>query len=358
MTEPYLVSVILPTFNRAHFLERAIESVLRQTHSDLELIVVDDGSTDSTREVVTQFCSRDSRVRYVFQDNQGVSIARNHGLRLVSGKYIALLDSDDAWKPWKLEVQLACLKHLPQAGMIWTDMEAIDPEGNVFDPKYLRKMYSAYKWFRPEDLFVENHSLNEFSSSIPEIFADAKVYVGDIFSQMIMGNLVHTPTVMVRRERADQVGGFDESLRTAGGDFDFHLRTCKEGPVAFIDVSSIYYQCGMADRRTHPSRSVYIARNYLSTISKQLTKNRERIQLPHHMISYALWKAHAWIGEAELDLDNNSSARRHLAVSLRYRFERRSLLLFALSLLPITAARALRSFYAKIKRLINEKMSK
>ncbi|MDZ7759996.1 MAG: glycosyltransferase family A protein [Desulfovermiculus sp.] len=100
-----LISVIIPTHNRAPVLPRAVHSVLSQTHSHLELIVVDDGSEDETSEFMARV--QDPRVRYVRQGHQGVAGARNSGIRKAHGQYIALLDSDDSWEAWKLEIQLA-----------------------------------------------------------------------------------------------------------------------------------------------------------------------------------------------------------------------------------------------------------
>ena len=105
-----LVSVIIPTYNRAMRCKTAVESVLSQTHENVEVIVIDDGSRDNTREVI---CGMDGRVRYIYQSNAGVSAARNRGLEEATGDYIAFLDSDDSWLPWKLEAQLSTLRAFP-----------------------------------------------------------------------------------------------------------------------------------------------------------------------------------------------------------------------------------------------------
>jgi glycosyltransferase involved in cell wall biosynthesis len=311
-----LVSVVIPTYNRAHVVTRAIDSVLSQTHRDLEVIVVDDGSTDDTEKVLTTRYAHDSRVSYVRQENQGVCSARNTGLRNINGAYVALLDSDDLWKPWKLELQLAALEAIPDAGMVWTDMEAIGPDGHVIKPNYLHTMYGAYKWFPAERLFSAQRTL-------PAALAGAAsgtltVWSGDIYSAMIFGNLVHTSTVLLRRERIDQVGLFDVSLQRSGEDYDFHLRTCREGPVAFIDVSSISYQVGMPDQLTAPEFSIYLARNFLTTVSKYLELDRDRLRPDPALLRQKLAETHYWLGEAELDCGNNRRARQHLCTSLRH----------------------------------------
>lgn len=102
-----MVSVIIPTYNRAELLKRSIQSVLEQTYSDLELIIVDDGSTDDTEKVVSAL--NDSRIRYIKQKNQGACVARNLGIDNARGEYIAFQDSDDVWHRNKLEVQLEAL---------------------------------------------------------------------------------------------------------------------------------------------------------------------------------------------------------------------------------------------------------
>jgi glycosyltransferase involved in cell wall biosynthesis len=113
------ISVVIPTFNRARVLERAIESVLIQDFRDFELIVVDDGSTDSTREILEKVANCEGeRVRCVFQENRGVSSARNLGIRASSGQWVAFLDSDDEWLIHKLSLQVAFAEKNPEVSII------------------------------------------------------------------------------------------------------------------------------------------------------------------------------------------------------------------------------------------------
>jgi glycosyltransferase involved in cell wall biosynthesis len=117
MTENPWVSVIIPTWNRAHFVSAALSSVLAQTFTDLEAIVVDDGSDDGTAGWATTLA--DPRVRYVRQANQGAGAARNHGVRLARGRLIGFLDSDDLWSPDKLRLQTGFLKTHPDIDMVF-----------------------------------------------------------------------------------------------------------------------------------------------------------------------------------------------------------------------------------------------
>lgn len=123
-----LVSVIIPTYNRADYIGETIESVLNQTYSPLEIIVIDDGSTDKTREVVANYLPR---VRYIWQENAERGAARNHGLRIASGKFIAFLDSDDVWLPNKIEEDLKIFNSNPEAGLVYSDIQIIGADGKL-----------------------------------------------------------------------------------------------------------------------------------------------------------------------------------------------------------------------------------
>lgn len=116
-----IVSVIIPTCNRASYLEKAISSVLEQSFAFFELVVVDDGSDDETKEVIKNF--RDKRLKYIYQENRGVAAARNTGLHMAGGKFAAFLDSDDYWLPGKLERQMKFMQEsgfkISQTNEIW-----------------------------------------------------------------------------------------------------------------------------------------------------------------------------------------------------------------------------------------------
>ncbi|MGS0999218.1 glycosyltransferase family 2 protein [Rhodanobacter sp. UC4451_H18] len=315
-----LVSVVIPTFNRAYCLARTLDSVLAQTHAELEILLVDDGSTDETAELVRQRYGDEPRLHYITQPNAGVAAARNHGLRLARGEFVALLDSDDFWQPWKIELQLRCMQQFPELGMVWTDMEAIDPNGRVFNRAYIRTMYSTYALFPQDQLFPHSVPLRSVAPSMEAVVGTASLRMGMIFSQMIMGNLVHTSTVLIRRERLEKVAAFDETLRYSGEDYDFHLRTCRHGPVGFVDLPTIQYQRGMPDRLTRSEYRIHTATNFLRTITPFIESARSEIHLPRRMIEGALADAHEWIGELQFEANDMAAARAHLFASIRHRW--------------------------------------
>src|SRR3989339_706645 len=121
------VSVVIPAYNREELLPETIESVLAQTFQDFEIIVVDDGSTDNTREVISAF-----PVRYYYQENQGVSAALNKGAELSRGEYLAFLGSDDIWLRDTLEKQVTVLDNNPGLGLVFGQLNMMDEDGKIF----------------------------------------------------------------------------------------------------------------------------------------------------------------------------------------------------------------------------------
>ena len=133
-----MISVIIPVYNRARYIKECLESALSQTCKDFEIILVDDGSTDNLKEVIEPYMSK---IRYIYKENGGAASARNAGLRNAGGEYIAWLDSDDKWLPFKLELQVKILEKLPNAGFIYSDFSCFsDKKGKISD-SYLREYF-------------------------------------------------------------------------------------------------------------------------------------------------------------------------------------------------------------------------
>ena len=136
-----LVSVIIPVYNVAPYLEEALESVINQSYNNLEILVIDDGSTDGSEIICEEYAARDKRIRVIYQVNGGLSDARNTGLDLAAGEYIAFLDSDDAYRSNMIEVMLRavmryqadiiicrCLRRPKRSGSIWTRETTASPD--------------------------------------------------------------------------------------------------------------------------------------------------------------------------------------------------------------------------------------
>jgi len=193
------VSVVLPTYNRAHIVGQAMKSVLGQTFRDFELIVVDDGSTDVTQDVVAGF--KDPRVRYVAHDsNRGLSAGRNTGARAARGRYIANQDSDDLWMPEKLAREIVALETAPSSvGVAYSRLEKTFPDGR--------------KVFLPAD--------------------GCSPTSGDLHRKLLEGNFITMQVSLIKKECFEAVAGFDESI-PALQDWDFWLRVSKQYEFVYV----------------------------------------------------------------------------------------------------------------------------
>lgn len=200
---PPLVSVIIPTYNRAAMVQQAIASVLAQTFTDFECIVVDDGSPDDTAAALQPLVAA-GRIRYVRQANAGLSAARNHGIREARGAYITFLDDDDIYEPDKLAKQAAYLDAHPDAMLV-------------------------HCWFTKFSEQAANLGLRK-----PDWF-QGQLYPA-ILSYWRM--LMATPCVMLRREVFDVIGGFDESLRYAE-DLDMWRRVARHYAFYIVPASLV-----------------------------------------------------------------------------------------------------------------------
>ncbi len=195
-----LVSVVIPTYNREKYLQKALSSVLAQTYQCLEIIVIDDGSTDNTGKIVRSF-KKD--IRYIYQENQGVSTARNVGIRNSQGDFIAFLDSDDYWFPEKTELQIALFHKHPEYGMVASRCASIRLDGSY-------------------------RETNRRGSS------------GWVLEQLFRANFIRTSSAIIRKECFDKVGLFDEGLKECE-EYDLWLRIAAQYPIGFINRSLAVY---------------------------------------------------------------------------------------------------------------------
>jgi glycosyltransferase involved in cell wall biosynthesis len=205
------VSVVMPAYNHARYLPRAIESVLGQTYPDLELIVVDDASTDDTAAVLTGYGDRVRVVRLA--TNLGISGARNAGLREARGRYLAFLDADDLWVPEKLELQVGVLESEPDVDVVHGLITIVDDDLNVLED--------------------ETEAVLRFYRN-----AQARGYSYETFVRWAACNI---DTVVVRRECIDSVGGFDDEMRNCE-DRDWFFRLVRRHRFHLIELPLALYR--------------------------------------------------------------------------------------------------------------------
>ncbi|MGB9667721.1 MAG: glycosyltransferase family 2 protein [Thermosulfidibacteraceae bacterium] len=199
-----LVSVVIPTYNRASLLIRAIESVFSQSYKNFEIIVVDDASTDNTREVVSKFLD-DPRVVYIRNEkNMGVSASRNRGIRYGRGEFVAFLDSDDYWLRDKLRKQVEIIMSDDDVGMVYTGERFIDEEGRII------------------------------RDEIPK-------YSGFVYHVLLSKNFISPSSTLLRKEVFEKVGFFREDMNYRE-DYEFFLRVAKNYKIAYVkDILTIRY---------------------------------------------------------------------------------------------------------------------
>lgn len=197
------VSVVIPTYNSARYLAEAVDSAVNQTFKDIEILVIDDGSTDETQNLVRRY---GVAVRCIIQENKGVAVARNHGIDESRGRYVAFLDADDAWQPEKLEKELAALEGHGEFQACHTAMQIVD------------------------------------GRSLPFVVARRNDGVSTLEALLLRGNVVGTPsTVICRRLLFSKVGAFDPGLSQCA-DWDMWVRLATVTEFLYLDEPLVNYR--------------------------------------------------------------------------------------------------------------------
>lgn len=201
------ISVVIPTYNRYGVLKRAIHSVLAQTHKPKEIIIIDDGSNDKTSQIIKEF----PQINYYYQENAGVSSARNLGIKYSKSKWIAFLDSDDEWHKDKLQEHIFFHKQHPQVLMSYTDEKWMRDDKEVKLPKKFHKVG------------------------------------GEIFCECLSHCIIAPSATLISKDLLDDIGDFDESLEVCE-DYDLWLRVAIQNSIGLIDKKLITKYGGSEDQ--------------------------------------------------------------------------------------------------------------
>jgi len=211
-TQNELISIIIPSYNSGKFLGEAIESAVNQTYKNIEIIIVNDGSTDNTEEIAKQWQKRDKRIRYLkHKENKGLSAARNTGIRTSKGDFIALLDADDVWMKDKLEKQIEKIRK--EADIVYSNAILINEKGKKLEDTLWKKVKTAPYAGRDclESLFQKNF-------------------------------MIPASSLIFKKEVIKEIGGFDEKLKSAE-DYDFCLRALAHGyNINYVGSPLLFYQ--------------------------------------------------------------------------------------------------------------------
>ena len=243
-----LISIVIPCFNQAKYLDESIESVRAQTHSSKELIVIDDGSTDNTAQVVSRYPD----VKLVRQSNMGLAAARNSGIKASSGDYLVFLDADDYLEPNALAAGLGCLKKYPECAFAWGRYRIRNAQGKVCEPGQISDRH------------------------------------GDAYARLLCGNhIAMHATVIYRREPLKIVGGFDARL-SACEDYDLYLRIARR-------FSIVSHEEVVAEYRRHADNMSLDSPMMLAAALRALEAQRAYVDdNPNYKVAYAsgirFWK--------------------------------------------------------------------
>jgi len=273
------VSVVIPTYNRVGIITKAIDSVLRQTYQDFEIIVVDDGSTDTTREVLTDY---DPRIRYTFKENGGIASARNYGIPAARGEYVAFLDSDDFWREEKLERQLACFSEHSEYGMVATRCSEITVEGlltaEITEGRYRKQNRAGRSGWVYADLFARN--------------------------------FIRTSSAMIRKSCLDYVGYFDETLPVCE-EVDLWLRIARHCPIGFINETLTVYTDNPEGVSTDrfPGREIWI---------RVLQKNYDPARIPEKVYRKRMSRLYDHAGIYRQRRGEQTKAKEHFQNALKF----------------------------------------
>ncbi len=259
MYQRSLVSVVIATRNYGQYISHAITSVVQQTYPHWELIIVDDGSTDATPAVVAKWCDN-PRIRYYRLEGAGQSQAKNLGIRLSQGEFIAFLDADDLWLPDKLTKQVACLRQHPAAGVAYTRRILIGPDGTaIAEPNGTSSIDYPSGW---------------------------------ILDRLLIRNFVCFSSSIVRKTVFDHIGLFDES-RTMAIDYDLWLRVARHYRFVCIDEPLVQYRTGHNNLSRRVDERGQIA---LSIIQKLMTNSDVKEHIPHSIMKTANFSIFCTLG--------------------------------------------------------------
>lgn len=223
------VSVVIPAYNRARRLPQAIDSVLAQGVAGLEVIVVDDGSTDDTRSVVEAY---GDRVRYTYQSNAGVGAARNTGMRQATGEFVAFLDSDDRWHAFKLSAQLALLDQRPDVGLVFSDFVIEKSEGAFQENGASLWAGRALDFPEMQRLVLERPRTGAGRQWPADTIA---CWSGPMYRQLLTELPILTSSVVVRRSVLDATIRYAEGV-VLFEDWEFFARVARRSHVGYLAV--------------------------------------------------------------------------------------------------------------------------
>ncbi|MFM2052465.1 MAG: hypothetical protein RL456_502 [Pseudomonadota bacterium] len=327
-----LISVVIPAYNAQRTLREAIDSVRAQTWPNLEIVVVNDGSTDGTGAMLDALAGRGLRV--IHQPNGGLAQARRAGVEVARGRWIALMDADDVAHPQRLAVQAEVMRRLDVV-MCGTDFDAFDEHGRRMGA-YAARYYSMIGQ-APQgigSLLGERTEIACADGAVP-------VWHGDAYRALAHGNFMHPPTLMFRRDLLDRIGGFEDGARSMC-DWDFIVRAARAGRIAHVGRALLDYRLHAA-QMSSPRHRARATRDTL-LVSERICARDQSLyleDLPRFLGELGFFCVDA--ADAWAEHDRREAARLLARSVLRYgRFDGRTLRVLAKIATPGWALSAMR----------------
>lgn len=307
------VSIVMPTYNAAPHIGDATQSILSQSYRDFELIIVDDGSTDGTLDIIDSF--DDKRITLINRSGSGITGALNRGLREASGKYIARQDGDDISHPDRLEKQVSFLKEHPKVALVGTASKIIDENGRLIDKRHVLRQPTI------DDLVQKNRFIHG--------------------------------SVMMRRDAVESVGGYDETFKYTE-DYDLWLRIAEKHPVRNID--EFLYNLRLLNTSIYGSElfevklwELFARKRFKNDLDKEITSEIADIgdvsKLYSTLDESEKAELHRAVGQELLRYHEFTEARKHLHESKSLKWQIQTELLTSLSYLPPTVEDLIERMY-------------
>jgi glycosyltransferase involved in cell wall biosynthesis len=311
------ISVVIPAYNSAEFIADAVHSILKQTRPITEIIIVDDGSTDNTQQIVEAL---PGPITYVKQPNQGPSAARNTGIKAANSEWIAFLDADDQWTSDKIDKQLKLLRKIPELVLIAGDMAEIDKSGQLITESVLDK----------------HHLLNKFQAIQDRAIPNA-------LAELVTKNFIPTGTVLVNKSALIEAGLFNQAIRF-GEDLELWAKIAAKHPITCIPEVLML-------RRQHGNNATQLTAALLSDLVKVMTSIRnyaaKELSLQNIDPNRLVANAYADLGYWHFSEYDLITARQAFSASLKEKPNKRALLYWLACLMPAGIVKMLR----KIKNL-------
>jgi glycosyltransferase involved in cell wall biosynthesis len=335
------VSVIIPSYNCGPYLSNAISSVLQQTYKNFEIIVVDDGSTDNTGNIIEPFVDR---IKFIKQVNLGVSAARNTGLKEATGDLIAFLDADDTWFPDKIAVQLNIINKHPDIIGIFSDFALCDKDGKMIHKRFVTRNYHIFNYYKYtwERIFPDHETVTFENDLDGTAFS---VFYGDIFKSLYIGNFINTSSIVLKHEVLKTVGYFTPERRTQE-DYEYWLKIASKYSFAYVDTPLLCTR-RRPNQLTSKSEIFDIINQSLSIIENIGLNNIDR--LGKDIVSRRLTDKYHKLALVHISRGNNKDARKYIRKSMKWNlFNYKSFFLLLLSFIPSTIT-------GKVYRLLKNK---